>query len=424
MDNCVQKMPHLPKALGLSIWLLHPHMVITDTLITSLAQLRLDYGPTPRCVTSTGQDLKKANQKHSPVLTINGRFLSQRLTGAQRYAHEIVEALDEHLRHDRQYSSIKANLVTPNHSGRELHLGAINTLKTSGGGPLWDQFVLAYRAKGVLLSLCNMGPVFAANHIICIHDLNYLMTPDSYSHAFRAYYRLMQPLVARNAARVVTSSSFSARMLSNHGFCSLDKITIVPNGHEHVRRWQPLRSQFNSPNAIRRPFVFALGSRARHKNIYILFSIAKELDLLGLDLLVAGGTDRLFSAIPSTDIPPNVRMLGAVTDDDLAALYKAALCLTFPSIVEGFGLPVLEALALGCPVVASNAASIPEVCGDAALFADPTSPRAWLDQIRRLRTEPGLIQSLQARGFKQAERLSWKKAAQLYLRLIETILQE
>jgi glycosyltransferase involved in cell wall biosynthesis len=371
-----------------------------------------------------GLRLKKADQKHSLSLTINGRFLSQRLTGVQRYAREIVGELDEILQHDRRYSSVKAKIIVPNHSGPDLNLTAISTVRTPGGGPLWDQFILAYRAEDVLLSFCNVGPVIAANHILCIHDLNYVMTPDSYSHAFRAYYRLVQPLLARNAARVVTSSSFSASMITNHGLCSLDKITIIPNGHEHVRRWQPLRSHFNSPSTIDRPFVFVLGSRARHKNIDVLFSIAKELDLLGLDLLVAGGTDRLFSSIPSAEKPHNVRMLGIVTDDDLAALYKTAFCLAFPSFTEGFGLPALEALALGCPVVASNAASLPEVCGDAALFADPTSPRAWLDQIRRLRTEPGLTQSLQARGFKQAARFSWKKSAQLYLRLIESILPE
>jgi glycosyltransferase involved in cell wall biosynthesis len=364
--------------------------------------------------------MKKADKTHLPLLTINGRFLGQRRTGVQRYALEIVEGLDDLLQHERQYPSLEAKIIAPNQTCLELNLGTISTLKTSGGGPLWDQFTLAYRAEGVLLSLCNMGPIFTANHIICIHDLN---VPDSYRHAFRAYYRLVQPLIARNAARVVTVSSFSARMLSNYDFCPLNKITIIPNGHEHVKRWQPLRSQYYSLNANHRPFVFALGSRARHKNIDILFSIAQELDLLGLDLLVAGGSDEIFSVMRSKDIPPNVRTLGFITDDDLAALYQTAFCLAFPSITEGFGMPALEALALGCPVVASNSASLFEVCGDAALFADPMSPRSWLDQIRRLRNEPGLIQTLRAQGFNQAERFSWKKSANLYLQLIKPILQ-
>jgi len=366
--------------------------------------------------------LEKNNQTQSPLLTINGRFLSQRLTGVQRYALEIVEGLDNLLQHERKYPSLKAKIIAPNQSNLELNLGTITTTRTSGRGPLWDQFTLPYQAEGVLLSLCNMGPVFTANQIICIHDLNYLIAPDSYRPAFRAYYRLVQPLIARNAARVVTVSSFSARTLSNYDFCPLDKITIIPNGHEHAKRWQPLRSQYYSLNTNHRPFVFALGSRARHKNIDILFSIAKELDLLGLDLLVAGGSDELFSVIRSKDVPPNVHMLGFVTDDDLAALYKTAFCLAFPSITEGFGLPALEALALGCPVVASNTPSLFEVCGDAALFADPTSPRSWLDQIRRLRTEPELIQTLRAQGFNQAGRFSWEKSANLYLQLVKSIL--
>ena len=114
-------------------------------------------------------------------------------------------------------------------------------------------------------------------------------------------------------------------------------------------------------------------------------------------------------------------MLGFVTDDDLAALYQNALCFAFPSLTEGFGLPALEAMALGCPVIASNCASMPEVCGSAALYADPKSPRAWLDQIKRLHADRDLAASLRAEGCRQATRFSWTKSAQLYLNLIMSL---
>ncbi len=114
-------------------------------------------------------------------------------------------------------------------------------------------------------------------------------------------------------------------------------------------------------------------------------------------------------------------MLGFVTDDDLAALYRNALCFAFPSLTEGFGLPALEAMALGCPVIASNCASMPEVCGSAALYADPKSPRDWLDQIKRLHADQDLAASLRAEGCRQAARFSWTKSAQLYLNLIMSL---
>jgi glycosyltransferase involved in cell wall biosynthesis len=143
---------------------------------------------------------------------------------------------------------------------------------------------------------------------------------------------------------------------------------------------------------------------------------------LGLDIWVAGTSGTYFSAVDSSPAPENVRMLGFVADDDLAALYGQALCFAFPSLTEGFGLPVLEAMALGCPVVASDAASLPELCGEAALLADPKSPRDWLGQIGRLKADPGLAQDLHAKGLRQAQRFSWKAGAKAYLDLIAPLL--
>jgi glycosyltransferase involved in cell wall biosynthesis len=236
--------------------------------------------------------------------------------------------------------------------------------------------------------------------------------------AFRLYYRAALTPLARNAARVVTVSSFSADMLDKFGLKRREEISIIPNGHEHVRSWRAERSPFALRAANERPFVFVLGSRAKHKNVEMLFSIADELDALGLDIWVAGASGTYFSAVGQVPAPQNVRMLGFVTDDDLAALYGRALCFAFPSLIEGFGLPVLEAMALGCPVVASDTASLPEVCGEAALFAGPNSPRVWLNHISRLKADPGLGRDLRARGLRQAQRFSWKASAQAYLDLI------
>jgi glycosyltransferase involved in cell wall biosynthesis len=143
-------------------------------------------------------------------------------------------------------------------------------------------------------------------------------------------------------------------MLSNFGLRRRDEITIIPNGHEHVKRCCPDRSPFAAMEENRHPFVFLLGSRAVHKNVEMLFSIAGELDPLGLDIRVAGASDMYFSAIDSRPRPSNVRVLGFVTADDLAALYRKAFCFAFPALTERFGLPALEAMALGCPVVAST----------------------------------------------------------------------
>ncbi len=359
-------------------------------------------------------------------LTIDGRFLTQARTGVQRYAREIVAELDAQLQNEPLQSSLCARLVKPSGPANPLVLAVIDT-QTSGvpiGGALWTQLVLPWLTRGMLLSLANIGPLTVAKQILCIHDANICLTPETYSGFFRLYYKTVLPILARRAAHVVTVSNFSARMLDEFGLCPFRKITVIPNGHEHVKRWRPERSAYASKSSYRRPFVFVLGSQARHKNVKILFSIAKELDDLGLDLLAAGGTYKHFSAIDGEEVPSNVRMLGFVSDDDLAALYQNAFCFAFPSLTEGFGLPALEALAFGCPVIASGCASLPEVCGNAALYADPNAPLAWLDQVRRLHADPNLAATLRAEGPRRAKQFSWSKSAGLYLDLIRSTLRQ
>jgi glycosyltransferase involved in cell wall biosynthesis len=350
---------------------------------------------------------------------INGRYLSQSVTGVQRYAREIVAELEVLVRAD---PSLSARIIVPPGMSTNDAPASIPIVRTPiGGGPLWDQCVLPFYAQGVVLSLCNMGPLVAARHVLCIHDLNFILAPASYSRVFQAYYRVMLPWLARRAAYVVTVSAFSARMLSEYRYCPIEKIRVIPDGHEHVFRWRPQLSAYAANGAHRRPFVFVLGSRARHKNIGVLFSIAKDLDALGIDLVVAGAKGHTFAPLEEEALTGNVRQLGYVGDDDLAALYQKALCFAFPSLTEGFGLPALEALALGCPVIASNAASLPEVCGAAALSADPKSPQVWLEQIKRLQADSDLVASLKAKGPAQAARFSWVESAQKYLDLINSL---
>lgn len=356
-------------------------------------------------------------------LTINGRFLAQPVTGVQRYAREIIVELDKLLQGVPLPRGLRGKLAVPAGAKTDLPLRALSIEETRlGGGPFWTHCVLPAATRGVLLSLGNIGPLLAARQIICIHDLNTFLVPESYSLPFRLYYRALLSPVARFAARLVTVSHFSARMLNDFGLRKRDEIVVIPNGHEHVRRWSPEGSKYAAKAENRRPFVFVLGSRAVHKNVEMLFSIATDLDALGLDLWVAGAQGTYFSAVESRPAPSNVRMLGFVTDDDLAALYGQAFCFAFPSLTEGFGLPVLEAMALGCPVVASNAASLPEVCGDAALLADPKSQADWLGIIRALHADPDLVRDLRAKGLRQAQRFSWKLGAQAYLDLITPLL--
>jgi glycosyltransferase involved in cell wall biosynthesis len=269
---------------------------------------------------------------------------------------------------------------------------------------------------GALLSLCNTGPVSVRRQIVCIHDMNTRHCPESYSSAFRALYRTFIPALGRSAGAIATVSGYSARELERFGICRAEKLFVAPNGHEHVRRWRPTLLP-GRPAFPARGTIILLGSRAPHKNTGLVIGMAERLAAAGLRLAVVGGADpRVFGAVSGSSGSPHVAWLGRLSDNELAALLQDGLCLAFPSLVEGFGLPALEAMALGCPVVASDRASLPEICGDAALYASPTDAEAWFGRFVELATKPELRRQMIMRGQVMANRFSWAASARRYLR--------
>ena len=345
---------------------------------------------------------------------INGRFFGQPTTGVQRYAREVVSALDGLLS-----AAGRAGTVMAPHGGEIPPMRAIAVRRAGpAGGHLWEQAILPSRWHGPLLNLCNTAPVVRRRQVVCMHDANVFRMPESYGRSFRTLYRTLQPLLARRSARIATVSRDAARQLAAHLPVRAEDVAVLPNGHEHALRWNAAAASVFDARPQERPFVLLLGSRARHKNIGLVLGLAEALDGLGLDLLVAGGGAGIFAAERLGDAP-NLRWLGKVSDDDLALLFSRALCLAFPSFTEGFGLPILEAMALGCPVVSSDRASMPEVCGDAALMASPDDPAAWLAHVAALAASPALRDELRGRGRRQAARFSWAETARGYLDLLE-----
>jgi glycosyltransferase involved in cell wall biosynthesis len=348
---------------------------------------------------------------------INGRFLTQRMTGVQRYAYQIVAALDGILAQNGDIvGRLPMRLILPPGTEAVPVLSKIGTCRTSfGSGHAWDQLVFPLYAGSGVLSLGNFGPVLARNHIVCIHDANVFIQPESYSRSFGLAYRTLLPLVGKRASRVATVSQFSADMLVKYGVCERQKIFIAPNGHEHALRWDASRARIPLLTALQRPYVLLLGSMAKHKNVDVVLEQAQRLDAAGIDIVVVGGASSIFSASASDFQRSNVHHAGYVSDDDLAALYKGALCLAFPSNTEGFGIPSLEAMARGCPVISSNAASLVEVGGDAVIYVDPGDGDGWREAIIGLSQNDALRQTMAAQGRKRAEAFSWSRSAQLYL---------
>jgi glycosyltransferase involved in cell wall biosynthesis len=345
---------------------------------------------------------------------INGRFLSQPLTGVQRYGREIVGALDSLVA--EKAHSIK--LIIPNEARQSIDLRNIEIKALGvGRGHAWEQSMLPLRHSGLLLNLCNTAPALGNNRVVCIHDANVFLAAESYSRSFRVFYKMLQPLISRRSTFVTTVSEDAASKISDHLNVARDRIKIAPNGHEHALRWDASRSKLRDMHGFRRPYIVLLGSLAKHKNIGRIMGLSDKLDSIGMDIKIIGGSTAIFHQ-EQWRAAPNVAFLGRVSDDDLAFLLANALCLAFPSTSEGFGIPLLEAMVCGCPIVASNSSSLPQVCGNAALLADPHDDEQWLKHFVALAESELLCRELSGKGREQVQRFSWRSSAQIYLELM------
>jgi glycosyltransferase involved in cell wall biosynthesis len=347
---------------------------------------------------------------------INGRFLAQPLTGVQRYGREIVAALDRLLTAGHpQTSALRLRLVRPRGAPAMPGLATVEQHEIGRlSGHLWEQIALPQQQRRRILNLCNTAPLMGRG-IVCIHDTNVFDFPASYSWRFRLLYGALLPALARRSREVTTVSHYSAGRIAAFGR-PLDRITVLPDGHEHVLDWRPAPSpslEGLGPNAI-----LVLGSRAPHKNLAMLIGMADRLAEDGFRLVIAGGLDAGVFQRTNGAAPAGVSLIGRVSDGELATLLGRVLCLAFPSFVEGFGLPALEAFAAGCPVVSSDRTSLPEVGGDAALYADPERPDQWLAAFRRLRDDPALRRELVERGRARVGQFSWQQSALGYLKLM------
>jgi glycosyltransferase involved in cell wall biosynthesis len=259
--------------------------------------------------------------------------------------------------------------------------------------------------------------------VVTVHDVLAWRAPELFSRAGAAQQRLLVSRAAKRADRIVVASEFTKAELVHLVGVDPERITAVPLGVD--RRFQRIEAdpvqlahRFGIPPV---PFVLWVGTPEPRKNLGTL------LRAFGLvrrrapeSLLVVVGVDRVADRELDREIErlgPSVIRPGFVTDDDLVALYSATSCLVFPSLSEGFGLPPLEAMACGAPVVASNRSSIPEVVGDAGLLVDATDPDDIADGIERILLSPETAADLRERGLARARDFTWDRCAQ---RTVET----
>jgi glycosyltransferase involved in cell wall biosynthesis len=353
-----------------------------------------------------------------PDVFINGRFLSQPVSGVQRFAAEIVKAIDQLIDRQQLPERLKGaswTLLAPSNAEDRLALKHIRIAKIGKRtGHAWDQIDLAMAARGgILVSLANSGPVLHRRHHIVLHDAQVFRHPEFFSRSYGQFHRCLGWLYARTA-RIITVSYFSRRELSDVLKIPADDIAVCSNSAEHLAGMPADDAILQKLNLVPGRYFLAIGSNKPNKNVDLVIRAMKSLPSDYPLVIVGAANERVFGR---GDAKAHDRIIpaGHISDASMAALYGHATALIFPSLYEGFGVPPLEAMVFGCPVIVSDIAVLHEVCGDAAEYCSPTDPE-HLASLMRERIEKGALSAAElARQTTQRARYTWISSAQALL---------
>ncbi|MEM6915079.1 MAG: glycosyltransferase family 1 protein [Verrucomicrobiota bacterium] len=349
-------------------------------------------------------------------VTLNARFRSRPVTGVERFASEVSH-------HLARAENIDFHEIQPDRP--------ISGLKGHG----WEQLSLPRKLgkNSILFSPCNTGSLSVPRQLVVVHDAAVWDLPEGFSRSFRILYRKLLPALARKAAAIATVSEFSRDRLAEKLRLPAEKITVL--GNAAGPEFSPDDSRSNPDNP---PTLLCVGSIDPRKNTTRLIEAWIAAGKQGA-LPEGARLNIIGSARPSTFGPvemteaPGIHWLGRVSDEELITHYQSATGFIFPSLYEGFGLPPLEAMACGCPVLLSREASLPEVGGDAFDLRDPESKGAALyfdprntkeicaAMVTLLNLDAPTRNRLRFNALNRSSSFSWQNVAERTQNLLETL---
>jgi len=319
-------------------------------------------------------------------IVVNGRFLSRRVTGVERYGREILHHIGSRCRVERT----RANGVM---------------------GHAWEQFILpgSLTRESILWSPANTGPLLVRNQALTIQDLSALEHPEWFRASFAAWYRLFLPILARRVRIVFTPSEYVRQKVTAR-FDGVNALAIPSGVNTEVFHPSASRSMRDLPKR----YILFVGSLEPRKNLPALIHAWNQItrEFPDVALVLAGEAGNVFRAVKLPQGKANLFFTGHV-DAELPALYANAELFVLPSLDEGFGLPVLEAMACGAPVIVSNGGALPEVAGGAGLIFDLSQPDTLAQSMQECLTNKNLRTALINKGLARVKQFSWQRTAEL-----------
>ncbi|MFH0925995.1 MAG: glycosyltransferase family 1 protein [bacterium] len=360
---------------------------------------------------------------------IEARFILKERSGIGVYASKLIQYLkkidsgNEYvIFNDPQPSIFSLEKIRPRSFRKLVYL-------------FWLNSAFQYTCNQYQLDILHLPNYIAPlvksrKYIITIHDLTYLKFPESMIKRYRLYMGFLVPLSAKLADYIVTDSQSSKKDIIDYLNVPEEKIEVVYPGVEQedytynydpgTRKQEPLISS----NYLL--FVSTIEPRKNLERLIKAFDELKREKACDLDLVIVGKRGWLDETIKkawhNSPYQKDIKFLGYVDQKTLNMIYRKAFCLVFPSIYEGFGFPILEAMANYCPVLASNTSSIPEIVADAALLFDPFSVEAIARAIKHLIDNKNLREELILKGRKRVKNFSWEKTAREMVRVYKKVI--